>query len=352
MMKKRLQVFVSSTYTDLLEDRQAAVAAILKAGHIPAGMELFAAGDESQLQTIRRWIDESDAFMLILGGRYGSLEPHSKLSYTELEYDYAVQSDKPFFAVVMTEAALDERVRARGRSILEADYPAELKAFREKVLSRTSAFFTDARDIRLAVHETLSDFVARYEFSGWVSGAEVPDTKALVDRVSQLTEENKRLASEINSLQQRIASVTEHAGHEPTFDEIAHALGNTQISIPSEIRGEDWPETATPLRLLTVFGDRLLVGINNNLSASNLDLFLYHKVMPKLQLYDLADTDKVAGMAWRRFALTKKGARFLRYAQERGKPGAPMVAPAPKSNETTGTRQSRRRKPKPPEPGA
>jgi len=52
--KKKLQVFVSSTYLDLKNERQAAVEAILKAGHIPAGMELFAAGNESQFETIRR----------------------------------------------------------------------------------------------------------------------------------------------------------------------------------------------------------------------------------------------------------------------------------------------------------
>ena len=51
-MNKKLQVFVSSTYTDLIEERQAAVQAILDAGHIPAGMELFKAGNRSQLETI------------------------------------------------------------------------------------------------------------------------------------------------------------------------------------------------------------------------------------------------------------------------------------------------------------
>jgi hypothetical protein len=66
--KKKLQVFVSSTYIDLKEERQAAVQAILTAGHIPAGMELFAAGDKSQWEVIKRWIDESDVFLLILGG--------------------------------------------------------------------------------------------------------------------------------------------------------------------------------------------------------------------------------------------------------------------------------------------
>lgn len=54
-MNKKLQVFISSTYTDLIEERQAAVEAILDAGHIPAGMELFKAGNDSQLKTVYKW---------------------------------------------------------------------------------------------------------------------------------------------------------------------------------------------------------------------------------------------------------------------------------------------------------
>jgi hypothetical protein len=69
-VSKRLQVFVSSTYEDLKPERQAAVEVILQAGHIPAGMELFAAGDKSQMDVIRRWIDDSDVFLLILGGEH------------------------------------------------------------------------------------------------------------------------------------------------------------------------------------------------------------------------------------------------------------------------------------------
>src|SRR5215471_3135221 len=106
-VKKKLQVFISSTYTDMVAERQAAVEAILRAGHIPAGMELFAAGDESQLETIRRWIDDSDVFMLILGGRYGSIEPKAGKSYIELEYEYALEKKKPLFAAVISDANLD-----------------------------------------------------------------------------------------------------------------------------------------------------------------------------------------------------------------------------------------------------
>lgn len=114
-MRRKLQVFVSSTYTDLIEERQSAVQAILDAGHIPAGMELFQPGNETQLATIYNWIDESDAYMLILGGRYGSLEPKSQKSYTQLEYEYALEKGVSFptFAVVLSDAFITNKLKLR-----------------------------------------------------------------------------------------------------------------------------------------------------------------------------------------------------------------------------------------------
>jgi len=101
--KKKLQVFVSSTYTDMHEERQAAVEAILTAGHIPAGMELFTAGDQSQMQVIKRWIDESDVYLLILGGRYGSLEQKSQKSYIHLIGKYLSSLRKLDYVLVRKE---------------------------------------------------------------------------------------------------------------------------------------------------------------------------------------------------------------------------------------------------------
>lgn len=65
------------------EERRAAVQAVLDAGHIPAGMELFKAGNQSQLATIYKWIDASDVYMLILGGRYGSIETFSCILHSQ-----------------------------------------------------------------------------------------------------------------------------------------------------------------------------------------------------------------------------------------------------------------------------
>ena len=87
-MDKRYQVFVSSTYADLKEERRTILQTLIEMDCIPAGMELFPAADEEQFEFIKRIIDDCDYYILIVGGRYGSTTPDG-LSYTEKEYDYA-----------------------------------------------------------------------------------------------------------------------------------------------------------------------------------------------------------------------------------------------------------------------
>lgn len=182
--KKKLQVFVSSTYTDLQEERQAAVQAILTAGHIPAGMELFAAGDETQMNVIKRWIDESDVYMLILGGRYGSIEPKSQKSYIHLEYEYALEKGKPLFAVVIDEDHLDEKVKKDGLKAIEKDHSEKLKEFRGLVCSKMVRFWSDVKDIKLAIMETMADFSSREELIGWIPGNETVNTGAVAEEIA------------------------------------------------------------------------------------------------------------------------------------------------------------------------
>jgi hypothetical protein len=92
-------------------------------------MELFAAGDRSQMEVIERWIDESDVFLLILGDRYGSIEPESRESYIALEYEYAQKQGKPFFAVVIEDDYLEEKVKQHGSAVLAKEHTKQRKAF-------------------------------------------------------------------------------------------------------------------------------------------------------------------------------------------------------------------------------
>jgi hypothetical protein len=57
-MEKRYQVFVSSTFVDLKDERQKVMQTLMKMDCIPAGMELFPATDEEQFEFIKRIIDD------------------------------------------------------------------------------------------------------------------------------------------------------------------------------------------------------------------------------------------------------------------------------------------------------
>jgi len=120
-MEKKLQIFVSSIFTDMKDERQTAVEAILRSGNIPAGMELFAARDKSQLETTTRWINDSDIYLLLLEGRYGPIEPNTGKSYTIIEYDYAKSNNKPLFAIIISETYLETKVRNFGTAVVEEE---------------------------------------------------------------------------------------------------------------------------------------------------------------------------------------------------------------------------------------
>jgi Domain of unknown function (DUF4062) len=308
-MKRELQVFISSTYSDLREERQAAVEAILKAGHIPAGMELFTAGDKSQVAAIERWIDESDVFMLILGGRYGSIEPTTGLSYVELEYDYAVAHEKPTFAVVICDDAIEEKVKSGGTAFIEKENPKALVLFRQKVLKNISSFFNDTKDIKLCVYESMSDYTTNPDLKGWIAAEEVQEPKALQEEINKLRDENRSLIERVGRLQ---ATANVHASTQNTVedDELLKVLQAIEVKIPRDVTGG---KEATMDLFSIVYGNRdtLINGVTNAMNASHAEMFLYFNIIPKLQAYELADNEKVPSARYRRGFLNRKGQAFF-----------------------------------------
>lgn len=307
-MKRKLQVFVSSTYSDLLHERQAAVAAILKAGHIPAGMELFTAADRSQMATIKQWIDESDVYMLILGGRYGSIEPTSGISYTELEYDYAVEQKKPLFAVVITDAALESKIRSGGTIFGEKENPKQLTLFRSKVLGNISSFFEDSKDIRLCVHESLADMALNRDLKGWVSADEVVDTKPLFDEIRKLSDENKQLKDALAEQEKRIAKKVDA---KDSFTDLKTVLAAIEVKVPASLTGGKKEANVDLLSIFYKQKETFVTGVTNAHGIDDFDSFMFYSVCPKLQVHGLTVNEKVAGVRYRRYAITPLGSAFL-----------------------------------------
>lgn len=230
-MNKKLQVFVSSTYTDLIDERQAAVEAILDAGHIPAGMELFKAGNESQLNTIYKWINESDVYMLILGGRYGSIETNSGKSYTQLEYEYALSKNIPVFAVVISNSYLTQKINSMGYDkVTEQDHPDKYKSFKEFVMSKIIREVSDSKDIQIAIHTTLNNFLNEYDLTGWIRNTNENDMIQLLKDNTSLLKENNSLNKQIQNLQEQISAKPKEQFGNYTFDELVDILKNKHFS--------------------------------------------------------------------------------------------------------------------------
>src|SRR5689334_7610079 len=102
-MDKRYQVFVSSTYEDLREERQEVIQALLELDCIPTGMELFPATDEDSWTLIKEFIRQCDYYVVIVAGRYGSINRATGKSYTQMEYEFAVEVGIPALAFLHQE---------------------------------------------------------------------------------------------------------------------------------------------------------------------------------------------------------------------------------------------------------
>lgn len=190
-MDKRYQVFISSTFSDLVDERQAVLKAILELDHMPAGMELFPAADDSAWELIKDVIDASDYYVLIIGGRYGSLD-EAGLSYTEKEYDYALVNKKPIIPLLHENP--DNLLR--GKTDTDKKAWDQLQIFRSKVENtHTCVYWNSPNELKSKVIVGLTSSTKRRPAKGWVRADKVPSGAAIADilklrqRVAELEEE-------------------------------------------------------------------------------------------------------------------------------------------------------------------
>lgn len=318
-MNKKLQVFVSSTYTDLIEERQAAVEAILDAGHIPAGMELFKAGNESQLKTIYKWIDESDVYMLILGGRYGSIEPKSGKSYTQLEYEYALNKNIPVFTVVLSESFLTQKINSLGLSdAMEQVAPDKYQSFKTLVMTKIIRAVDDCKDIKLSVHSTLNDFIHDYDLTGWVRNNNENDTLQLLMDNNTLIKENNTLNKQIQKLQEQLNAKSREQFGNYTFDELVKIFKSKKFKIPSNISKSDEEPIINALDFFIIYFDSFVTGISNQYNSSDESIHVFYNIAPYYVSFDFLERVKLSGTTAQRIHTTKLGSSFYAMLETKG----------------------------------
>ncbi|SFK39692.1 DUF4062 domain-containing protein [Falsiroseomonas stagni] len=200
-MEKKYQIFLSSTYRDLVEERTDASRVVLDLGHIPAGMEAFPASDTEQLRYIKKVIDQCDYYVIIVAGRYGSVDAGG-VSYTQREYEYALEIGLPILAFIREEqnSSLDDGVYQP--ELL--DRIEKLKQFRAKLAdSRLVRFWADRKDLRYELARSLSHAFSDFQRVGWIranrAASEDTISKLLEtsNALARLQEENARLRAEL-----------------------------------------------------------------------------------------------------------------------------------------------------------
>lgn len=195
-MEKRYQVFASSTYADLKDERQHVLQALMEMDCIPAGMELFPAADEEQWEFIKRIIDDCDYYLLIIGGRYGSITDDG-ISYTEKEFDYAVESGLKVVALI--HGAPDDI--PFGKSEQDPALREKLLGFKDKVMDgRLVKFWKSAEELPGLVALSLTKTIKMYPAVGWVSASNVANENILSE-INELRKENTELQRSLGKLE-------------------------------------------------------------------------------------------------------------------------------------------------------
>ncbi|HTB12283.1 MAG TPA: DUF4062 domain-containing protein [Bryobacteraceae bacterium] len=220
-MDRRYQVFVSSTFEDLREERASVIGCLLQLDCFPTGMELFPAADDDSLTLIKSVIDDSDYYLVLLAGRYGSCPPGDERSFTHVEYDYAVTSGKPTIALLHSNPGLlpaDKTERSD-------DGRRRLDEFRETLKRKNCSLWKDQAELTSAVFTGVQHLKKTRPSVGWIRGSEL-DGEGLKDELI-------RLRREIDSLNGELAVAKLRAAPEG-LEELAQGADATKITIEFE----------------------------------------------------------------------------------------------------------------------
>lgn len=172
--------------------------ALLELDCIPSGMELFPAANEDQWTLIKKVIDDCDYYMVILGGRYGSIGPGG-LSYTEMEYRYALEKGKPILGFVHKDPS--QIVAKKSEATTEGKQ--KLETFREFVQTRMCRFWDSPSDLGSQVSRSLVKLIKAHPAIGWVRGDQVPSEGATTEILS--------LRRTIEELEKKLSTVANEA---------------------------------------------------------------------------------------------------------------------------------------------
>lgn len=207
MSEVRYQFFLSSTFEDLREERQQVIQAVLEMGHIPVGMEVFPSADESPWSIIESTIAESDYYIVLSAGKYGSVGGDG-ISYTEREYNLASELKIPIIGLLHAKPGdLPELKRETDPERLK-----RLMEFHSKIRERHIRTWNAPTDLGLLASKAIIYSTRMSPRVGWIradrarSFSDLEKIEALRVEISDLTNEAQKLEAQNESLREMVRS--------------------------------------------------------------------------------------------------------------------------------------------------
>lgn len=151
--KEHVPVFISSTYEDLIPYREEAQRVLIRLGQLVKGMEYFGSNAAKPLDICLKNVQESSIYVGIIGMKYGSIEPETGKSFTQLEYEEAIRNNIPtLIYIISKESPVPQKYIDFGNK-------AELlQKFKDLLIrNHTISYFTSPEDFGLHFSQDLTE---------------------------------------------------------------------------------------------------------------------------------------------------------------------------------------------------
>lgn len=185
-------------------------------------MEYFPAADDTQWDFIKKLIDESDYYIVIVAGKYGS-EDEKGISYTQKEYEYAISKAIPIISFLHSniENLMSSKTEKDKKKI------AKLELFKESVKKKLCKYWTTPQELGAVVSRSISQAKKNYPRTGWIRA----------DSTSETSEK------EVVQLYKRIENLEKQLNERTTFNQTKIenlADGNETIEVAIDIKSGPW----------------------------------------------------------------------------------------------------------------
>lgn len=148
------QIFIGSTYEDLIEERSKVIEAIMRMEKHPICMEYFNASSQKSWDFVQEKLKKSDCYLLILAGKYGTIDEKTKLGFTHKEFNYAKKNNIPILPFLHKN--IEELPKSKTET--EANKIKLLKKFVEEVKGMKECnFWSDKNELALEITTSLSE---------------------------------------------------------------------------------------------------------------------------------------------------------------------------------------------------